>query len=351
MKFLILIITLTLSQNVIADSSCFDNSSVQNLMAISAKFDKCFTGKENGCAFDEMTPKEQIIQNSKRLVPYDRKEGTLMDEATGAVTVKFGNYAGQDSGREYSASGQKISSCHVITSAHLLYQDPNFSMNSENMNVSFKSGQSCDSDEQFKKEAPAKVVFKMDRSTAVNGESPDYFCGQYGGDRKCITREFYGRTDLVIIKLAKGHYTKGDKHFTLDTSAPINEPQRVDCWGYPEYTENLRLPEAIANKLLWMQKGAQVFGDNDGQSVNGVRTNATSYKGMSGGGCIRPSNPTVLVGLMANDNKSSGKAAFKVTPADPAAKTANYLSPFNRLAKRYKELNKKDISTLESECE
>lgn len=338
-----------------ASNSCFDDVAVKQLIEVSSKLDKCFNGEDTNCStFQNQKPlNEQKVRNSKRLIPFDRTQGDrFMDKATGLVSVTFGEYGGPEAGSKFNGSGQKISSCHIITSAHLLYSDGMFPVDSEDMKVSFKSGQTCDSSKPFAKTAPASVFFKMTQNT-------DYVCDSSYNNGSCAHRQFNGYNDLVILKLKKGTYDKNDSnYFKLNTTAPNSEHsqvykigQRVNCWGFPGHNENIKLPRSQSNMLLWAQKDAQIFGDDNGKSVSGLITNAISYKGMSGGGCVIENNPRELIGIFANDNRVDGQSAFEVAPEKQYTESANYLSTFHKLAQRYEAETGKKLSNLNDECE
>lgn len=355
MKALITILTLIISNQVLANSSCFANEDVQTLIKFSKSIDHCFSSDINNCDYSSKTVEAQKKRNSIRLVPYDREArqdeiygAGFMNNATGIVSVPAANKDGK--AISLIASAAKITSCHVITSAHLLFKDGKMP-NVNNIRVGFHSGQSCDDDKQFKKNVGGTLVFKM------MNKGSDFTCqgmDQYGD---CEQRLIDGHSDLVIIKLDKGTYSKGDKnHFTLNTKSPSSQVvgQRVHCWGYPGVSENSPLPAAIFKKLLWHQKDAQIFGDQNGTSNLGIATNAIAYKGMSGGGCSVPTNPRELVGLFANNNSIDGKSAIKINPELPVKQDANYLAGFQRLEQRYNAENAltgKTLATLENECE
>ena len=104
--------------------------------------------------------------------------------------------------------------------------------------------------------------------------------------------------------------------------------------------------------LLWAQKDAQIFTGNGFDSEKGILTNAIAYKGLSGGGCVLPDNPTELIGVYVNDNNSNGHSAISLNPEIIAEQGANYISGFSQLSKRFSEAhdNKKQLSDLDADC-
>lgn len=268
-----------------------------------------------------------------------------MNDGTGAVSAEL------KSGLVPAASGQKISSCHIITSAHLLFkkgdipvdsQDLPVLKDSESFDINFHTGQTCDS-RLFDKSVGAQVFFKMTDSRR------DFICGRKDASGNCRDRRFYGKSDLVILKLK--NYDKTDKNFFKLKTTPMAisaAGDRVNCWGYPGHNNQIKLPQVISDKLLWFQKDAKIF---SGSNQRGVLTNATAYPGMSGGGCSTSANPKELVGVFAAKNSMSGHSAVEVTAKTVDTKSANFLSSFQHLAERYKQATHKDIADLDSECE
>ena len=341
MKALMVILTLILTGEVYASNSCFSNQEIVDLIKASKALDKCFASDDNNCKFKEKTIEEQKARNARRLIPLDRTlDGGFMDRTTGMVSAEFAT-----EGYMVTATAQKISRCHIITSAHLLFADGKVSTQAKT-SINFKTGQTCDSNNPFAIKTSASVLFKMTK------EKIDFDCDRFDKYGGCERRKFYGHSDLVILKL--DNYDKKDKSFfTLNTSNPSNHPigQRVNCWGFPGHNENIKLTAPQSKMLLWSQKDAQIFGDLDGQSAYGVLTNAIAYHGMSGGGCVVQSNPRELVGLIANENSANGKSAINVQPSTATTDGANYLSAFHELDKRYTSETGKKLSDLDKECD
>lgn len=354
MRTAIVIIILILSNDGFASNSCFfSDSTVREAIKVASEIEECFTDSDRSCFINEKNLEDQMDLNSLRLVPKDRNEdGGFMDRATGVVSVEFGKYAGNDSEKTFSASTQKISRCHVITSAHLLYADGDFPLESENFKLKFRSGQSCDINRPFKNaDVDAKVFFKM-----ANKEKNDFKCKSGVRGEPCQLRLFRGHSDLMILKLSKT--SKDRDYFTLDTRNPSEHKlgQRVDCFAYPGANENINIPTDKVKMFMFSQKGAQIFGDKGGESEKGVLTNALAYKGMSGGGCVIPDKPRVLVGMFANDNKSTGKPVVDITrdrnfSQNQNYKTANFLSAFHDLSVRYFAETGKKLQDLDKECD
>ncbi len=344
MKALAMILTLILAQQVLASNSCFDTQAVKELIAASEEINECFEKDVNNCKIDKMTVEEQRELNSQRLIPQDRTQNALMNDATGKVTAAF--VKGVSAG-----TAQKISRCHIITSAHLLYKKTDIAVDSldypsladsAQFDINFHSGQTCDS-RVFEKKSGAQVFFKM------TNEGKDFSCDLRDNNGKCLERHFNGKSDLVILKLKD--YDKTDKNFFKLKTSPMNisdAGDRVNCWGYPGYNNQIKLPKALSDKLLWAQKDAKIF---KGSYDRGILTNAIAYPGMSGGGCVASSNPQELVGVFAAKNSLTGHSAVEVTAKTADAKSANFLSSFQHLAERYKKATNKDIADLDKECD
>jgi len=356
MKVLILILFVLSITNGHANNSCFGTQNVRDLIEASSEIDICFKGSVNTCGLlDRRSPMQQRAINAKRLVPYDRSLDRFMNIATGAIIVKFGKYDGDLSEAEATGSGQKISSCHILTSAHLLYADAKFSLSSNNYQIFFQSGQTCNSRQPFENTAEAEVAFKMVNDGSGNGKPQDFVCDKRDGKGVCTHRLFYAHSDLIILKLKKNTYVKDSNYFRLNVSKPSEHRlgQRVNCWGFPGHNENIPIEESKSNLMLWHQKGAQIFGDRNGKSLLGTLTSGVSYNGMSGGGCSTDSDPTELIGLISKGNKRGGKPVFNVAPDSEFSEYANYLSSFHVLAARYKSEHRfnKTLSQLEEECD
>ena len=78
MKALAMILTLILTQQVLASNSCFDAQAVKDLIAASEEINECFEKDVNNCYIDEMTVDEQRELNSQRLIPYDRTRNAVL---------------------------------------------------------------------------------------------------------------------------------------------------------------------------------------------------------------------------------------------------------------------------------
>lgn len=347
MKTVLTILILILSQQVAANNSCFDDSEIKDLIKMSRALDKCFDGKSRCSDVSQLTIEEQKERNLLRLVPFDRTQDDLMNKATGVVSVTFGNYDGKYSGQQGLATGQKISRCHILTSAHLLYSDGSFPIESENFKIKFRSGQTCDVKHPFASTVSGKVVFKMMQ------KGTDYKCQSVDRYGKCEKRLIDAHSDLVIIKLDK--FDRTDRNFfTVNSKKPSDliSGQKVNCWGYPGHNSKIRLSEEKSDMLLWAQKDAQIFTGEGFESELGTHTNAIAYKGMSGGGCIVATHPRELVGAFSNNNGINGHSAIALDPEFITEQGANYLSGFHKLHKRYSQAHGgKKLSDLDMECD
>ena len=145
MKCLILILIFALANRVYADNLCFSDKAVRDVQAVSNSIDKCFFSDINNCGLSRKTIEEQKEINATRLIPYDRTSGDgFYDSATGVVSASF--IGGKLSGNVHVTTGNKISRCHVLTSAHLLFKEGRFPINSKDsdVNINFHSGQACE---------------------------------------------------------------------------------------------------------------------------------------------------------------------------------------------------------------
>ena len=336
MRRLWVILTLVVCAEVPANESCFASKVIQDLIETSEELDDCFSSDDDKCKLKKKSPDVQANLNSSRLAPLNRKLGDMfMDRATGTVTVTFPN------GDMFSASAEKISRCHVITSAHLIFADGNVPVASKDYALRFRSGQSCDTSKAWETEASAKLYFAM--LTAA-----DYDCK----DAACSHRLFRGHTDLVLLKLE--HFDKIDRSFfSLSSIRPkfFTHGQKINCFGYTPSVNKANLSDAESRMYLWFQKDARMFGDDNGRSHKGVLTNAVTRKGMSGGGCVMPTNARELVGVFSKDNKGGGNPAIYVTPSNIASHAPNYLSSFHELSERYMRTTGKRLDNLDRECD
>lgn len=335
--------------NAHPNESCFSaNGIILDLIRSSEELDECFASDKDPCNLKKKSVDFQANVNSSRLIPMNRLDGDkFMNRTTGIVSVKFGKYNGKDSEEQFSASAQKISRCHIITAAHLLYTDGDFPLESSNFSLTFNTGQTCDIKYPFEHEVKASLFFKM-----TDKKRGDWGCKTQNNYQECEKRIFRGSSDLVILKLDS--FDKNDhSYFRLNTSTPSFKEggQRINCWGYTSNSGIENMTPDASMMYMWTHKDARTFGDNLGKSFNGVFTNAVVRKGMSGGGCVYSDNPKVLVGLYANDNKGGGNAAIYINPDDEFSHHPNYLAAFHKIAERYAETNPgKRLSDLDSQC-
>lgn len=347
MKRAIVLIAL-ISANAHSNESCFSTKAIVDLIGSSEELDECFADDKDPCNLRKKSVDFQANVNSSRLIPMNRMAGDkFMNRTTGEVSVKFGTYNGIDSEQQFSASAQKISRCHIIAPAHLLYTDGELPIDSTNFSITFKNGQSCNIDKPFENEVSASVIFKM-----TDKARGDFRCKSQNNYQECESRIFRGSRDLVILKLKT--FNKNDKSFfKLNTQVPTSKVggQRINCWGYTSQIGIENMTTQQSRMFLWSQKDARMFGDKNGKSFNGVMTSAIARKGISGGGCVDANDPKILVGMFANDNKGGGDAGININPEDELSHHPNYLSVFHKLSERYSETtNGKKLEDLDSEC-
>ena len=334
--------------NVHSNESCFSTKAIVDLIGSSEDLDECFASDKDPCELKKVSIDSQAKVNSLRLIPMNRMNGDkFMNRTTGKVSIAFGKYNGKDSEQQFSASAQKISRCHIIAPAHLIYTDGDFPLESRNFSLTFSTGQTCNTKYPFETEVKASLFFKMTDRTRG-----DWGCKSYhDNSRDCKHRVFRGNSDLVILKL-DAFDEKDHSYFRLDTSTPrlMEGGERINCWGYT--TIGLKnMPPDESRMYMWTHKDARMYGDNLGKSFNGVFTNAVSRKGMSGGGCAHPDNPRLMVGLYVNDNKGDGNSGIHINPNDEFSHHPNYLAAFHKLTERYTEANAgKQLVDLDSQC-
>lgn len=350
------------SQQANASNSCFSTKAVKELIEASEDIDRCFVSDKEDCGYSAKSVIAQKEINATRLVPLDRTTGSrTLDHAVGRVTAFFGPGYGNMIDNEVNGTGQKISRCHVITSAHLIYKFGVVSTSSsnENIKISFLTGQTCDPKRPFTRSAPGRVMFHM------LTDSSTYKCkeDQNGG---CELRFILGENDLMIVKLAKGAYDETDRRFfTLDTKRPGagRNDLRVNCWGFPGHNKYMNVSQEVSDMFLWGQKNAKIFFSFPKYAENGIPTNAIAYKGMSGGGCATGDDPTVLVGIYSNGNSRVGHPAIDISEKNTMQRDANYVSPLNKLADEFRaarqDYNRRnptkrlatELAQLDSECD
>ncbi|MBT9610834.1 MAG: hypothetical protein WAP57_15545 [Aquabacterium commune] len=332
--------------------ACFKDPRVQALIDQSKEIDECFASDQNKCLIEKMTVEEQRELNSQRLIPFDRSKDALFDQAIGVVTANTPEATGPSSGAGNEAgTGQRISRCHVLTSAHLFYTDTSVGVSgvelpppaeSDHFNIRFHFGQTCDA-QLARNHVRGHIVFRMTR------EKQDFVCDRWANDNKCLERRFFGKSDAVIVKLKD--YDKSIRQYFKVRSSPVSIPEsdsRVSCWGFPEYNNQINLPKALSDQVLWHQLNAKIF---PGRYDRGILTNAISYPGMSGGGCVSASAPQELIGLYSSGGSATGHAAILASAQTADERSLNFLTPLDHLAERYRAATGKRIEDLDKECD
>jgi hypothetical protein len=333
--------------------ACFKDPRVQALIEVSKETDECFASDQNKCLIEKMTVAEQRELNSQRLIPFDRSTDALFDHAVGKVTAEF---AASDGGRSNpgtaNGTGQRISRCHVLTSAHLFYKDTSERVtnaelpllsDSDHFDIRFYFGQTCDG-KVGQYYARGQVLFRMTK------DGGDFTCNIRDKNGRCIERHFNGRSDIVILKLKD--YDKSNRHYFQVRTSPVLIPERgtrVSCWGFPGYNNQISsLPKELSDQLLRHQLNAKIF---PGRYDRGLLTNAIGYPGMSGGGCVLASAPTELIGIYADKNSLTGHPAILGSAQNADERSLNFLSPLDHLAERYRATTGKRIEDLDKECD
>ena len=332
--------------------ACFKDPRVQALIEQSKETDECFDSDQNKCLIEKMTVAEQRELNSQRLIPFDRSTDALFDHAVGKVTAEFAaSEDGRSNARTANGTGQRISRCHVLTSAHLFYKptsEPVSKVNlpplsdSDHFDIRFHFGQTCDG-KLGHYYARGQVLFRMTR------EGRDFTCDIRDNKGRCIERHFNGRSDIVILKLKE--YERSNRNFFQVRTSPVLIPEqgaRVSCWGFPGYNNQINLPKALSDQVLWHQLNAKIF---YGNYDRGLLTNAIAYPGMSGGGCVLASAPTELIGIYAAKNSLTGHSAILASARTADERSLNFLSPLDHLAERYRAATGKRIEDLDKECD
>ena len=335
--------------------ACFKDPRVQELIEKSKDIDDCFASDKNRCwpLIGKMSVEKQRKFNAKRLIPFDRSKNALFDHAVGKVTAdKVAGLDGWSNPGTANGTGQRISRCHVLTSAHQFYTPitepvskvdlPPLS-DSDHFDIRFHFGQTCDG-KLGQYYARGQVLFRMTR------EGSDFVCDRHDNNNRCRERRFFGKSDIVILKLKE--YEKNNLNFFQVRTSPVLIPEqgaRVSCWGFPGYNNQLSsLPKALSDQLLWHQLNAKIF---PGNYDRGVLTNAVAYPGMSGGGCVLGSAPQELIGIYSRKNSLTGISAVLGSAETADERSLNFLSPLDHLAERYRAATGKRIEDLDKECD
>jgi hypothetical protein len=336
--------------------ACFKDPRVQVLIDESKRIDDCFASDQDHCwsLIPKMSVEMQRRFNAQRLIPFDRSKDALFEHAVGKVTAEFA--AGKDGSSKpgtVTGTGQRISRCHVLTSAHLFYKSTSEPVSktdlpllreSDYLDIRFHFGQTCDGyGGHGRHSASGHILFQMSR------DGGDFVCDRQDNPNRCIDRRFGGKSDIVILRLKD--YDKYNRNFFQVRTSTVLIPEqgaRVSCWGFPGYNNQIKLPKALSDQLLWQQLNAKIF---PGSYDRGVLTNAIAYLGMSGGGCVLTAAPTELIGIYAAKNSLTGNAAILGSAQTADERSLNFLSPLNHLAERYRAATGKRIEDLDKECD
>ena len=117
--------------NVHSNESCFStNRTILELIKSSQELDECFASDKDPCNLKKKSVDFQAAINSSRLIPMNRMPGDkFMNRTTGVVSIEFATRKGEHGGERFVGSAQKISRCHVITSAICYTQMATFRWN------------------------------------------------------------------------------------------------------------------------------------------------------------------------------------------------------------------------------
>jgi len=351
------VLTLIACSAVPAANQCFSLPAVASLVEASEDLDQCFQSDVNHCGYRSKSIDTQKEINALRLHPIDRIEDSLLDNAVGKILARFGDKHGPLAGKTFSASAVKVSRCHILTSAHLIYREDIVPFDgTEDVSLLFLTGQTCQPGDPFSNASPVRIIFNM----MAGGF--DRACWNKENELKC-GREISGDHDIVIAKLERGHYDPHNRNFfELDIENLSNRAvdTKVNCYGFPAHNEQLShrgIDKVLSEQLLWGQRNATMVAHGNIKFKKGTPTTAISYKGMSGGACVHASAPRLLAGIYANGNSGSGHPAIYISPEAVFQREANYLSPLHLLADRFKRERiagghrVTDIRQLDQECD
>jgi hypothetical protein len=231
-----------------ASDACFQNPKIQGLINASKELDSCFVDiSSDPCGLKLLTIEEQRDVNSQRLVPLNRIEQPFFNDAVGIISTDVHE-------KTPVATAQRVSSCHLITSAHLFYKDGSVPVSpqevpvpSDHVSAYFHFGQTC-SAVRTRESTSARVIFKMTR------EGIDFVCDGKDSSGICVRRHFYGKSDIVILRVEDGG--RSNNYFDIAPSVALNPRQgaNVNCWGFPSHNQYLNLDKNLSNMLLWHQK-------------------------------------------------------------------------------------------------
>lgn len=330
------------------ENACrYEAEDVQSLVSSAKKVAHCFADDDTNCKLAQRSIVFQKNINAVRLIPVDRSNDSLLNDATGRVTITFKAVSKDgDAGQIFSASAARVSRCHIATSAHLLYLDGSIAKGSNDFELVFHQGQSCRADKPFVNTMRAEVFYAM-----LDFTKGDFICEIGNTSANCYRRQIRGDRDVVLLRVPTAPQRTRFYSIAAADANKLVIGQRVDCWGYPSFDKRLGLTEVRSQLFLWHQARAQIFPHPSFQPFKGLLSSAVVYSGMSGGGCALSEVPNELVALHANDNQTDGRPAVAITPDGRFTQQPNYLATFDVLRKRYEEDTGKLLSKLDELCD
>lgn len=332
MKTIIIILTLIQVLSTQSRACDYNNEAIRRVILLADEVESLLGDDSRYESISsDYKPKIQKIKASRAMKPINptNQDGQIEYNTVGNVVISSSN-----GGQLRIGSGFKIGKSCVITSAHVLFESLDVSVNDRDYNefngkIKFERGGNSGLGS-----VNAKVFFKM------TNEKEDFELKTLNGNKQ--VRAFKGHNDLVILKLEKADdnfkkiAVRDPKSFS---SINPNIGEKISCQGSPSHAVDKTYGNCSGAEFLWEQKNARIF---DNHQKYGLSTNLASSAGMSGGSCLLNNKPEEVFAVVSSgfSEAINGKYIMpnlKFSEGNIENGAARYLSLFHILDKRMKK--------------